>query len=195
MKKLLVVVLTLLMLVGIPAGSFAEPSAKDAGVSLISSAATVKPGETVTLTAVTLKQGSAYTDEWIGATKITTVLTEDGYYVSTAEISPEVTVTVQYKITMTAGNCGTSFIGQAETVISATKPAEVVGIEVKNIRPEPEIPGFYKGDVYVVFSDGNLNEYGVVYFGLREGQITKVFYVSVNGTRYTYTLNLASEKL
>ncbi len=190
MKKPFVIVLTLLMLVGIPASSMAKPSPKNADVSLTSSATTVKLGETVTLKAITLKQGAAYTDEWIGATKIKTVLTEDGYYVSTAEVSAQAPITVQYKITMTAGNSGVSFAGQAETTISVAKPIEVVGVTVKNIRPYPEIAGIYTGDVYVILSDGTLREHGVIYFSFCEGQTSRLLYITVDGQRYTCTVNV-----
>ncbi|PKM38811.1 MAG: hypothetical protein CVV03_12820 [Firmicutes bacterium HGW-Firmicutes-8] len=190
MKKLLIVILTLLMLVGISANSIAVPSPKEASVSLTSSAATVKPGEIVTLTAVTLKQGSAYTDEWIGATKIETVLNEDGYYVSTAEVTAQATVTVQYKITMTAGKGGVTFTGEAETAVSVEKPADVVGVEVKNINPNLQFAGLYRGEVYVILSDGTSREYGAVSFGVSEGETSKLVYVSVAGQKYSCTVNI-----
>jgi len=188
MKKLLIVILTLLMLVGISANSIAKPSPKCADVSLTGPAAAVKPGETVTLTAVTLKHGSDFTDEWVGATKIETVLTEDGYYVSTAEVTAQVPVTVQYKIIMTAGNSEVSFAGQAETAISVEKSAEVMGVEVKNICLVPESTGLYRGDVYCVLSDGTLSEYGSIYFGFRESQSSKLLYITVDGREYSVTV-------
>ncbi|PKM81513.1 MAG: hypothetical protein CVU89_08425 [Firmicutes bacterium HGW-Firmicutes-14] len=199
MKKLFIAALTLLMVTGICTVSFAAPPPKAVSVSLTSSSPEVNSGETVTFTAVTLKHGSDYRDEWIGADKIETVLTEDGYYISTAQVTAQSPVNVQYKITMSAGASDVTFTGQAETTVSVSLPVpvtatrEITGVEVKNISPFPEIAGMYSGDVYIVFSDGTSDKYSTIYFCFNEGETSKVLYISVSldGIKYSFAVNVS----
>jgi hypothetical protein len=192
MKKLFIIVLTLFLMIGITGNLAAQPLPKAADVSLTSSVETANLGETVTLTAITMKKGSDYTDEWIGATKVGTVLNHDGYYVSTAEFKADVTVNVQYRIIMTAGKSKVSFTGQSETTVVVSKPAPavVVGIEVKNIRPDPQLAGEYLADIYAVLSDGTLRPEGSMFFSIPSGQTSKTLYLTVEGKRYTYIVNI-----
>ena len=55
---------------------------KTVKVSLAASSVTVKAGEVVKLTAETIKQGSAVTDNWTGAARSSTMASVDGTYVS-----------------------------------------------------------------------------------------------------------------
>jgi hypothetical protein len=192
MKKLFIIVLTLFLMIGITGNLAAQPLPKAADVSLTSSVETANLGEKVTLTALTMKKGSDYTDEWIGATKVETVLNEDGYYVSTAEFKAKMTVKPQYRIIMTAGKSGVSFTGKAQTtIVVVSKPVEVVGIEVKNIRPDPQLPGEYLADIYAVLSDGTLRPEGSIFFSIPSGQTSKILYLVVAGKRYTCTVNVS----
>lgn len=75
-------------------------SPKVSSVSVEPTAGLVKAGDTLYITARTLKQGSSFTDRWTGATKVSTVLTGEGDYVSTATFS--VTPEGEYAITITS---------------------------------------------------------------------------------------------
>lgn len=80
-------------------------------------------GVTVIFTATTLKCGSAYVDSWSGASKVSTVLNSNGYYVSTAEYiitgdSGDLTVT--YSITMTAGKSDVHWTGTGTTTVPSS---------------------------------------------------------------------------
>lgn len=83
----------------------------------------------VTLIATNRKQGSNFSDNWTGATKVSTVLVEDGdneYYVSTATLSladplPFGTYPVTYDITMTAGHSEVSWTGETSASFTVTE--------------------------------------------------------------------------
>lgn len=192
MKKAYFFILVVVLLFGMSVNAFASSPPKNVEVSITSSLSAVRVGETVTLTAVTLKHGSEYKDEWVGATKVSTVLTEDGYYVSTARITVQDDVLVQYNIIMNAGN-NVSFAGATSISVEADQPVDIVGAEIKNVTPVPGITGFYTGYLFIIFSDGTLAEYGSIYFGLGETQTSKTLYipVSVSGLQYDFAVEVS----
>lgn len=190
MKKLFVVVLTVVMLFSISLNTLAVSCPKSVEVN-ISAPVKVQSGEIVTLTAVTLKRGSDYRDQWIGATKVSTVLTEDGYYISTAQFTAKEAASVQYNIIMEAGN-GKCFEGQAQTTVEVDNPVSVVGALVKNVTPVPSITGFYTGDIYVIFSDGTMTLSGTTYFAMGENETSKNLdvVVMVDGVQYEFVVEV-----
>lgn len=195
MKKIFSIVLVLVFVLTMSIGAFAAPAPKTAPVSLTASALTVKVGETVSLEAVTLKQGSDFTDSWTGATKGITVLnTATGYYVSKASFSAAVpgTYTIKYDIIMTAGKSNVSFVGTANVTITVINPATIVGAAIKNVKakaninPNGKITGYdATGDVYAVWSDGRETFYGVKEFSFSANQDIRNIEVTINGTEYT----------
>lgn len=84
-------------------------------------------GYAIIFTAVTLKYGSTYRDSWEGATKVSTVLDANGYYVSTATFSatgvPAGTYPVAYHIRMSAGASDLTWAGQAAGTVITDDPA------------------------------------------------------------------------
>lgn len=199
MKKLFVAFLTVMMLLGISVNSLAV-SANSLGVFCpknvevnISAPAKVNSGELVTFTAVTKKHGSEFTDKWIGAEKVSTVLTDDGYYVSTAQVTARESVTVQYDITMRSAS-GVCFRGQASTAIEVESddPVKVAGAIVKNITPVTWATGFYSGDKFALLSDGTLIESGSIYFSMSETETSKDIIVSVmvDGIEYQFVVTV-----
>ncbi|MHB8859194.1 MAG: hypothetical protein ACYC6Z_06910 [Thermoleophilia bacterium] len=119
MKKILISALLVIagfLLMGSVA--LAVPASKSADVTLTYSIN--DDTGLVTLTAKTLKQGSACSDSWTGATNVSTALTYDGgsdYYVSTAtlplaDLGPG-TYTPTYDIAMTAGRSDVTWTGSA----------------------------------------------------------------------------------
>ncbi len=78
-------------------------------------------GNTLTLTATTEKHGSALVDNWTGAEKLDTQLSEDGYYVSRATFEVPLEpgdYTVSYRIIMAAGKSDITWDGTGEVVIT-----------------------------------------------------------------------------
>lgn len=194
MKKLFLIAFTLVMLSAMVVPAAASP-AKYIEVVLSDTPTEVKSGERITLTAITPKQGSDFTDEWIGATKISTVLTQDGYYVSTAEVTVQDSLTVIYKISMTSGNSGTRFIGQASETVSVAQTRTITGVEVKNITLEQTLfsTTIYGGDVYLVWSDSTRTYYGKTYFACSNNIASKsiVIPVSIDGNEYMFDVEVA----
>ena len=194
MKKLLTIVLTLLMLTGMVV-PVAASTTKYVEVQLSGIPSDVKSGELITLTAITPKQGSDFTDEWIGANKITTILTQDGYYVSTAEFTAQDSLNVEYKISMMSGNSGTTFIGQASTTIEVATTRTLTGVEVKNISPVQTVfsTTIFGGDVYLVWSDNTTTYYGQTYFTCSSNVASKdlVIPVSVDDNQYMFDVEVS----
>lgn len=194
MKKLFLIVLTFFMLCGIILPAAAAP-AKNVEVLLSSTPSEVKPGERITLTAVTPKQGSDFTDEWIGATKIETVLTQDGYYISTAEFIAQESSTVKYSISMASGSSGVTFIGQASTTVVVAQNRTLAGVEVKNISPSQTIfsTTIYVGDVYLVWSDYTVTYYGKTSFACSSNVDLKSTLIPVNveGKQYMFDVEVS----
>jgi len=120
LSRLLLAVAVVGLLVGWTAVAQAAPPPKSASVALSPATATLTVGQTLDLTATTLKQGSAYSDGWSGAAKLGTGLSADGYYVSTARFTAAApgTYTVTYAITMTAGRSDVAWQGQASATIT-----------------------------------------------------------------------------
>lgn len=190
-------VFTLLFTTSLVALAAPAPKApKAASTSLSASAQEIKVGETVTLAASTLKQGSDYSDSWFGATREGTYL--DGAiesYVSTATFTGQVpgTYTIWYEITMSAGKSGVTFVGTASIEITVVQPAVIVGATIKNVSVTPtynngngNLNGYNAiGDVYAVWSDDTETYYGKVNFHFSDNQTIRNLGVTINGVEYT----------
>ncbi len=121
----------LVILMAFPGSGLAGGSAKAVDVSVAPTVTIVPVGGTLEVTATTLKHGSAFTDSWSGATKVSTVLASDGYYVSKATFmagSPG-THRVTYNITMVAGNSHVSWEGTGATTITVWVIAPTKNVE------------------------------------------------------------------
>lgn len=195
MKKVFTVILTLVILTCMVIPAFAAPAFKNVDVLLSGTPPEAKTGEIITLTAVTQKQGSDFTDQWIGAAKVDTVLTEDGYYVSTAELVAQESATVQYNITMTSGNSGSTFVGQASTTVLVAQTRTLSGVEVKNVGVSQTVfsTTIYGGDVYLVWSDCTETYYGKTYFVCSSDSSSKkiIVPVTIDGKQYMFDVEVS----
>jgi PBP1b-binding outer membrane lipoprotein LpoB len=98
---------------------------KTVDTTLTADRMTVAVGETVTLTAATLKHGSGYTVEWkvnqeeYAVNSQSTSLNKEGSYVSTAKFEADKagTYTISYGIVMNAGKSGVTFVGEDSITI------------------------------------------------------------------------------
>ncbi len=115
-----VVLVGLVSLVASSGIALAGASPKAVGVSVAWTETIVQVGDTLELTATTPKHGSAFTDGWSGATKVSTLLNSDGYYVSRATFSPGQPglYTVTYNITMSAGKSDVAWEGRGTGIIT-----------------------------------------------------------------------------
>lgn len=140
MKRIVTIGLTLVLVLGLGATALAAPGksakVKDVPVSITPEAISLVAGDdAITLTAVTLKNGSDYAVTWDGAKEEETILREDGYYESTAVFEPNTvgTHTVKYTINMTAGKSGVAFVGTNTVTITVFEPASepiILGYEI-----------------------------------------------------------------
>lgn len=125
------ILVALVSLTVLLASAFADSLPQAVGVSVAPIVTGVQVGQTLEVTATTLKHGSAYTDSWAGATKASTELSSDGYYVSKATFtagSPG-THNVTYKITMVAGKSDVSWEGTGTTTITVRDTAPLKNVE------------------------------------------------------------------
>jgi hypothetical protein len=201
MKKILSIISLFVLTLSMSTIVLAAPAPKTAIVSLSTTSTTIEVGQTATLTASSLKQGSSYTDSWNGAVKNNTILDEaTGNYVSTATFSASKpgTYTVTYAVTMGAGKSGVTFIGTQSTTITVISPAKIVGVVVKNVSTtpnynesdkNPNLTGYdATGDVYAVWSNGSETPYGTTTFKFSPNQVSRNIDVEVGGTTYTVSV-------
>lgn len=195
MKKMLLCSLVFVFIFTMSMGVLSAPAPKIAAVTLSASAINVTLGQTVTLTAATLKQGSSYSDSWSGATKISTMLDEaTGSYISTAAFSAATpgTYTISYSITMGAGKSTVAFNGADSITITVTNPASITGAAAKNVIATPKYnnQGHLTGydstaDIYALWSNGAETFYGTVNFNFSPNQTSRNIDVLVDGNTYT----------
>ena len=197
MKRILSFITTLLFMFMIPFTVLAAPAPKTATVSLSASNDTILVGQTATLTATTLKQGSSFTDSWDGAVKHSTIL-EDSLksYVSTATFSSSVpgTYTITYDITMNSGNSDVNFLGTNSITITVLQPKELVGATIKNISSTPVYKNKNKnnivrydatGDIYAVYDNGEEIFYDTFEFKFNQNHKERNIDVTIDGQTFT----------
>ena len=118
--------MALLLVLSIAVSAFAAPSTHSVTTSLSASAYKIKPGEKVTFTAVTLKQGSAYKVNWYSdaGEEFGTTSFANGRYTSSLTLKFEEAgdYKIGYTIVMTAGKSGTSFAASAFVYVNVEKP-------------------------------------------------------------------------
>lgn len=195
MKRILSFITTLLFMFMIPFTVLAAPAPKPANVSLSASNDTILVGETATLTATTLKQGSSFTDSWDGAVKDSTILDDSlESYVSTATFSSSVpgTYTITYDITMNSGNSDVNFLRTNSITITVLQPKELVGATIKNISSTP----VYKnknnivrydatGDIYAVYDNGEEIFYATFEFKFNQNHKERNIDITIDGQTFT----------
>lgn len=124
--KFLVVALVAAVLMIAPLSVLAAPEPKSEVVTITAGASV--DSDSVDLVATTLKHDSAYIDIWAGATKVSTILNSNGYYVSTATFSAESLAEgdycVTYHITMTSGKSSVEWTGSASIWLIVTLDSE-----------------------------------------------------------------------
>lgn len=197
MKRILSFITTLLFMLILPITVMAAPAPKIATVSLSASNDTILVGETATLTATTLKQGSSFTDNWTGAIKDNTILDESlGNYVSTSTFSSSVpgTYTITYDITMNSGNSNVNFVGTNSITITVLAPKKLVGATIKNISSTPVYKNKDKnnivrydatGDIYAIYENGEEVFYDTFEFKFNQNHKERNIDVTVDGQTFT----------
>jgi hypothetical protein len=200
MKKVIAVLLITILMIATSAGVFAQSEEKEVPVSITAERNEVKVGETIVLSAASLKHGSDYNDSWNGAEMMETVLEpETGLYVSKAEFVAEKPgiYTVTYSIMMTAGNSSVAFMGIATYTIEVIGAHEVTGAEIRDlsIRPITRPDGIIsiysaQGSIYVLWSDQTCTLYGSTFFNFRASETVKNIAITLNieGEMYTYVV-------
>jgi hypothetical protein len=173
----------------------AAPAPKPANVSLSASNDTILVGETATLTATTLKQGSSFTDSWDGAVKDSTILDDSlESYVSTATFSSSVpgAYTITYDIIMKAGKSNVTFVGTEGTTITVIAPKELIGATIKNLsatpryNPQQKLIGYDAiGEVYAVYNNGDEDFYDAINFNFSPNQSERNIDVAVDRQAFT----------
>lgn len=195
MKRIISFITTLLFMLILPITVMAAPAPKISTVSLSASNDTILVGETATITATTLKQGSSFTDNWTGAIKDSTILDESlGSYVSTSTFSSSVpgTYTITYDITMKAGKSNVSFVGTKSITITVIAPKELIGAAIKNVYAIPRYNTQHKligydatGEVYAVYDNGEESLYDTIDFNFSPNQSERNIEVTVDGQTFT----------
>ncbi len=200
MKKILAVIVSFVFIFIVAKPVMAAPLPKEAKMSLETSALQVRVGETVTLTATTLKEGSSYIDSWDGAVKVSTILNNEGNYISSATFSATApgAYTITYNIKMTAGRSGVTFEGNKTVTITVVNPAVIVGAKVDNVlaipvtNPKGNITGYdATGDLYAVYSDNTEEYIDTISFHFSSTQTTRN--ISVEIEEVTYVVSVTRE--
>lgn len=166
--------------------------------------AQVKVGETITLTAKTLKKGSGYIEQWDGAQLSKTYLDESmGNYVSEAQFTPNQagTYTITYTVQMYTGNNELKFISSASKTIEVISDVkEVIGLEVINVNAYPNtnadgsIRGYsVLGELNVLWSDNTSTPYGTVAYFFLPNEKSRVVNptVNINSQEYSFPVTIS----
>jgi hypothetical protein len=197
MKKLHIFLVVFVLILLNPIQVLASSLPKITESTLSASVDQVKVGETITLTAETLKQGSDFSNQWNGAIASKTYLDETtGNYVSEAKFTPNQagTYTISYTIDMYTGNDEikfTSSVSKSVEVISDAK--EVIGLEVKNIKiypityPDGTIWYSILGKVYVLWNDNTSTFNRTVGYFFMPNEKSRVVNITVNLDNKEYT--------
>jgi hypothetical protein len=172
--------------------------------NLLASADQVKVGQTVNLTAKTLKQGSGYIEEWNGAQLSKSYFDEStDYYVSESIFTPNQpgTYTITYTVRMYTGNSEVKFISSiSKTVEVISDVKEVIGLEVRNVNAYPNtstdgtLRGYsVLGELFVLWNDNtSTSNETVAYFFLPNEQSRLVnMSVSINNKEYTFPVMIS----
>lgn len=164
---------------------------------------TINQGETLELTATTLKHGSDYEEEWNGAIKDKTVFDAiTGAYVSKAVFKAEKpgTYTISYCIYMSSGGSTTAFYGKVEKTITVINPVTVVGAGIRNLVINPVygtdgsiITYLASGSVYAIWSDQSATPCSSIFFSFGPDETVKNVDVTftIGGVQYYYTVTVS----
>lgn len=204
MKRLIALLTAITFILALPLTVIADTAAteKEVDVALASDFEIVKAGETINFSAVTVKHGSDYLDEWQGAEMVSTYfddLTDN--YVSEAIFKADKpgVYTIAYAITMQAGKSDTVFLGKAEKTIEVIPSKEIIGAEIRNLvvtemlRPDGSISGYLaQGSIFAIWSDGTEAAKGTVFFVFGKDETSKNVSVSFSeeGHVYEYTVTV-----
>lgn len=161
---------------------------------------TINQGETLVLSAATLKQGSDYIDEWGEAVKDSTTFDAvTGTYISKAVFKADKpgTYTISYYINMSAGGSTTAFYGKVEKTITVVNPVTVVGAEIRDLVINPVYGAdgsvllyMASGNVYAIWSNQTATPCSSTFFSFGPGETVKNVNVAfkIDGIQYNYTV-------
>lgn len=202
MKKIMFAITVLALMMSLPAATWAGSGPKEAEVTLSDVPSSLNVGETIEITATSVKQGSGYTDGWVNAAPVSSGFDpETGTYLSKAAFTAEKpgVYQIRYWIRMTAGNSNTAFEREVERTIEVTGQTTVVGAAVRNLSTSPvyrqdgSISAYSAaGRIYILWSDGSATPGGAVYFYFGSDEISKTIRVSFyqNGNTYIYPVTV-----
>lgn len=176
-------------------------------VKLTAQKLSVDIGESVELTAVTPKCGSAFTEEWSGAKR--SYNEKDDFkeeYLSKAVFMEEKAgiYTVKYNIFMEAGKSNKVFMGEASIDIEvkeaesiSVKGAKIDNLIIKEITNQYSGNVYYaaQGNTYIVWSDNSLTPYSTIFFVFQQNEFSKDVNVSftVNSEKYDFLVNVTRQ--
>ncbi|KUO49628.1 MAG: hypothetical protein APF76_00150 [Desulfitibacter sp. BRH_c19] len=200
MRKI-VTILIITLVLSFPTTAFAETPSKEAEVSVSNIPDIINVGESIELSAVTVKQGSSYEEKWNGATAEGTVFDENtNEYISKAVFYAEKpgTYVINYQIKMRAGNSNSYFTGTVEKTIKVINSVSVKGAAIRNLvfnetDSDGSISGYsVQGRTYILWSDGSATPYGSIFFFMRADEISKDIRVSftVESKEYSYLVTV-----
>ncbi len=206
MKKILIMVVLVVFILSFSVPALAKPSVKTSvhhiDVTMSSKVSEVQVGEEVTFVTTAPKHGSSYIDGWEGAKAIETVFhKEAGEYISTATFiaNEEGVYTISYLIEMSSGKSGVSFSGTVSQKIEVVDNVTVTGAGIKNLiiqevkDSQGNTIGFNAfGETYIIWSNNETTDYGVIYLRFGEDELSKDINVTVeaDGNSYTYIVNI-----
>lgn len=200
MRKYGVMCMILLLVILLPVPIEAKTRIKQADVEITAGAYTVNVGESVTLTAQWIKQGSTCEVVWSGA-EGSGIVPADGFCTSQAVFTaaqPGV-YTIAADVVMRSGKSATEFTGRVECTITVLDPVKIEGVELRNVtfcevkRADGSVRGYWAvGDVYIVKTDGTALPYSTSMEYLDADATSKNVTVtySVDGVQYTDTVTI-----
>jgi hypothetical protein len=179
-----------------------EVRVKNADIVISGTADTIKVGESVTLAAKWLKQGSSCKVVWQGADGKESIY-KDGYCTSEAVFTPTQSgvFTIVCEVEMTSGKSDTEFYGRAEytiTVENNTVTVKGAGISDLSFFEQTWADGSIRGywamfTVDIVYTDNSTVPYSStsVFFGPTETSKDVSVSVEVDGIVYTNTVTIS----
>lgn len=204
MKKLAILVIIMILLVGSATIVSAADEPKTVTVTLSETPSVVKVGETVVLNAVTGKHGSSYSDFWSNANGVQTIFDEEtGTYMAEALFQADKPgiYTIGYEIAMDAGKGDTTFIGKVERTIEVIgTTVTLTGADIRDLVVTPLLRSdgsisAYKasGNIYSLWSDGSAvlcNSIVCFFFGVNETSKNVTVTIYDKGINHTYVITV-----
>lgn len=216
MKILKMSLLIALFVFGITASAFASSAPKSANVSLFvngsevvneSAVIEVDEGDTVNLSAVTVKQGSSFEDDWeINGSSVshtTSLNTSTGNYESGTSLNTSAAgeFDIEYSIVMLAGKSSVTFVGGKKTTVTVVEPTvsvkkitiKVKSVEARYASGSGNLTGYEAtADATIELSDGTTDVIEDIEFNYNKhmNDAEVQLEITVDGTAKTFVLEV-----